>query len=170
MQSVSEPLDTPSTYIRGMRLVLALSLIVAASACRSVATHPVEDSGPPSSFVKTTAELRSTRMVEVSPVLPKPQAMKTLVDALEEHYVVEVQDPRAGFVMTAWQSSVMRDGVPDIRYRTRITARFQGDDWRRLQVRGEANWARGDEWDIGYDSAQLDTVASDLRTRFGKKP
>jgi hypothetical protein len=167
---VTEPIDSPPAYIPGMRLLLALSLVVASSACRSVAAHPVETNAAPPSFVKTTAELRATRMVEVNPVLPKAQAMKTLVDALEEHYVVDVQDPRAGFVMTAWQSSAMRDGVPDLRYRTRITARFQGDDWHRLQLRGEANWARGDEWDIGYDSAQLDTVASDLRARFGKKP
>jgi hypothetical protein len=45
---------------------------------------------------------------------------------------------------------------PDLRYRTRLTARFLGDDWKKLQLRHEANWARGDEWDVGYDVAQLD--------------
>jgi hypothetical protein len=153
-----------------MRLPLALSLVLGLAACRSVATRPVDENVPPATFVKTTAELRATRLVDVGTGLTKVQAMKTLVDALEEHFVVEVQDPRAGFVMTAWQSSIMHDGVPDLRYRTRITARFLGEDWHRLQVRDEANWARGEEWDIGYDSAQLDTVTSDLRARFVKKP
>ncbi|MEO8337365.1 MAG: hypothetical protein ABI664_20475, partial [bacterium] len=62
-----------------------------------------------------------------------------------------------------------RDGVPDLRYRTRLTARFLADDWKMLQIRHEANWARGDEWDVGYDVAQLDSVAADLRTKLGKK-
>ena len=71
--------------------------------------------------------------------------------------------------MTAWQASLLRDGVPDLRYRTRVTARF-GDDWKKLQLRHEANWARGDEWDVGYDVAQLDSVTTELRAKLGKKP
>jgi hypothetical protein len=62
----------------------------------------------------------------------------------------------------------VRDGVPDLRYRTRLIARFMGDNWNALQLRNEANWARGDEWDIGYDAAQLDTVSTLLRQRLGK--
>jgi hypothetical protein len=148
-----------------------LLLLLALTACASLSPHPTDDdASPPSTFVHTTAELRATRMIEVREGLPKPQALRLVVEALEPRYVVEVQDPRAGFIMTAWQSSVMRGGVPDLRYRTRLTARFIGDDWRRLQLRGEANWARGDEWDIGYDVAQLDSAASELRARLSPKP
>ena len=125
---------------------------------------------PPSSFVRSTVELRATRMIEVRDALPRAQALKLTSDALAERYVVEVTDPKAGFLMTAWQASMMRDGVPDLRYRTRLVAKFVGDDWRALQLRSEANWARGEEWDIGYDVAQLDTVASELRTRLSRKP
>ena len=107
------------------------------------------------------------RSVEVREGLTHPQAMRLLSDALSQRYVVDVVDARAGFVMTTWQASV-RDGVPDLRYRTRFTARFV-DDWRSLQLRSEARWARGDEADIGYDSAQLDSLAADLRVKLGKK-
>jgi hypothetical protein len=69
--------------------------------------------------------------------------------------------------MTSWQASLLRDGVPDLRYRTRITAKFLGDDWRKLQVRDEANWARGEEWDVGFDVVQLDSVAAELQARLG---
>jgi len=72
--------------------------------------------------------------------------------------------------MTAWLASLVRDGVPDLRYRTRFVARFVGDDWRRLQIRHEANWARGEEWDIGYDAAQLDAVSAELISRLGRRP
>lgn len=150
-------------------LVLALAL----SACRSLPFaphHESEDAKPPASFVRSTADVRATRMIEVREGLARPQALRILTDALSERFVVEVTDPRAGFVMTAWQSGVVRDGVPDLRYRTRLIARFMGENWNALQLRDEANWARGDEWDIGYDAAQLDTAATLLRQRLGKQP
>jgi hypothetical protein len=150
----------------------SLFLLLSLTACRSLPFVPhreAEDARPPASFVKSTADVRATRLIEVREGLARPQALRLLTDALSERFVVEITDPRAGFVMTAWQSSVVRDGVPDLRYRTRVMARFLGDDWRTLQLRDEANWARGDEWDIGYDAAQLDTVFSLLRTRLGSQ-
>jgi len=150
-----------------------LALALALSACRSlpfVPRHESEDAKPPASFVRSTADVRATRMIEVREGLARPQALRILTDALSERFVVEVTDPRAGFVMTAWQSGVVRDGVPDLRYRTRLIARFMGENWNALQLRDEANWARGDEWDIGYDAAQLDTAATLLRQRLGKQP
>ena len=96
--------------------------------------------------------------------------MRIVTDALGQGFTIDVTDPRAGFAMTTWQASLLRDGVPDLHYRTRLTARFLGDDWRRLQVRGEANWANGDEWAVGYDAFQLDSVSSDLRTKLARKP
>jgi len=59
--------------------------------------------------------------------------------------------------------------ISALRYRVRIIIRFVGDDWKQVTVRAEANWQRGDEWDIGYDSKALDDVATDLRTRIGKR-
>jgi hypothetical protein len=137
--------------------------------CASVGKGPARDPAP-ATFIRSTADAQTTRVIEVRDGLTHAQAMRSVGDALALRYVVEVQDPRAGFSMTSWQASVLRDGVPDLRYRTRLTAKFLGDDWRRLQVRSEANWARGDEWEVGYDAAQLDSVANDLRARLGKKP
>lgn len=151
----------------------SLFLLLGLTACRSLPFAPhkeSEDAKPPASFVRSTADVRATRMIEVRDGLARPQALRILTDALSERFTVEITDPRAGFVMTAWQSGVVRDGVPDLRYRTRLMARFMGENWNALQLRDEANWARGDEWDIGYDAAQLDTVATLLRQRLGKQP
>ena len=139
------------------------------SSVAPAASAPVPASGP-ASFIRSTAESHVTRMIDVREALTHAQAMRLLTDALGQRYTVEVTDPRAGFAMTAWQAGLQRDGVPDLRYRTRVTAKFVGDDWRRLQLRGEANWQRGEEWDVGYDVAQLDSVANDLRAKLGKKP
>ena len=150
----------------------SLLLLLSLTACRSLPFVPhreADDAKPPASFVRSTADVRATRMIEVREGLARPQALRIVTDALSEKFVVEVTDPRAGFVMTAWQSSLMRDGVPDLRYRTRLIARFMGENWNTLQLRDEANWARGDEWDIGYDAAQLDTVSTLLRQRLGKQ-
>ena len=144
----------------------AAAPIAAAAAAVAVAAAATA----PASFVRSTAESQVTRSVDVREGLTHAQAMRLLTDALGQKYTVEITDPRAGFAMTSWSASLMRDGVPDLRYRTRITTRFLGDDWRRLQIRDEANWARGDEWDIGYDAAQLDSVMGDLRAKFARKP
>lgn len=143
------------------RIVLLLGLAACASAGHvSIA---------PSSFVRSNAESQVTRMIDVREGLTHTQAMRLLTDALGQRYTVEVVDPHAGFAMTAWQASLQRDGVPDLRYRTRVSGKFLGDDWRRLQLRDEANWQRGEEWDVGYDAAQLDSVTNDLRAKLGKK-
>ena len=144
------------------RLFLALGLV----GCASV-TNRASDNAP-STFIRSTSDAKVTRMLDVREGITKPQAMRMLTDALAQRYTVEVVDPRAGFAMTAWQASI-RDGVPDLRYRTRVTGKFVGDDWRKLQLRDEANWQRGSEWDVGYDVAQLDSVATDLRARLGKR-
>jgi hypothetical protein len=149
---------------------LSIFLLLPLAACAPLFRRGAPEATPPASFVRSTAELRATRMIEVREGLPKPDAMKLVADALGERYVVEVADPNAGFTMTAWRATMSREGVPDLRYRTRLIARFLGDDWRRLQVRSEANWAHGDEWDIGYDVAQLDTASRSLRERLSPKP
>jgi hypothetical protein len=125
---------------------------------------------PPPSFVRTTAEAPAMRTLDVREGLTHQQAIRILVDALEQRFTVDVIDPRAGFVMTTWQASLMREGAPDLRYRSRVTARFLGDEWRTLQLHSEARWQRGEEVDVGYDLAQLDSVAADLRAKLGRKP
>jgi hypothetical protein len=130
---------------------------------------PAPGSAAPATFVRSTAEAPAMRNVDVRDGLTHQQAMRTLSDALSQRYVIDVVDPRAGFVMTTWQASLSREGVPDLRYRTRFVARFV-DDWHALQLHSEARFARGDEADVGYDSAQLDSLATDLRGKLGKKP
>jgi hypothetical protein len=168
--------------MRALPLLLACSLVACSKASQSptpggapspsVSSNSGNNNGNsvPSTFVRTTAELPALRTIDVRDGLTHPQAMRALVDALSQRYVVDVVDPRAGFAMTTWQASAIRDGVPDLRYRTRITARYIGDDWKSLRVISEARWARGQEADIGYDSAQLDSIAADLRGKIGKKP
>ena len=142
------------------RLILVLGIVGCASAANNA----------PTTFIRSTSDAQVTRVIDVRDGLSHAQAMRLLTDALALRYTVEVVDPRAGFAMTAWQASIQRDGVPDLRYRTRITGKFIGDDWRKLQLRDEANWQRGSEWDIGYDAAQLDSVASEIRAKVAKRP
>ena len=109
------------------------------------------------------------RCIAVRDGLSRQAAMRSLTEVLSQRHVVDVVDPRAGFAMTTWRASLGRDGVPDPRYRTRFVARFI-DEWHALQLRSEARFTRGDEPEVGYDSAQLDSLANDLRTKLGKKP
>jgi hypothetical protein len=155
-------------------LVLACALIACASSGKTA--PPPAASGAatpgsglaPASFVRTTADGPATRTIDVRDGLSHQAAMRALTDVLSQKYVVDVVDPRAGFAMTTWQASLMREGVPDPRYRTRFVARFV-DEWHALQLRSEARFTRSGDPDVGYDSAQLDSLANDLRARLGKK-
>ena len=124
--------------------------------------------GAPLSFVESTSDAKTTRIVMIRDGLTKPAAFRMATDYLTQRYTVDVSDPNAGFLMTPWQATLSRDGVPELRYRTRIVLRFLGDDWKQLAVRVEANWLHGEEWEVGYDAALLDSVSSHLTSRFGK--
>ena len=161
----------------GMRLpslLLASALIACASAGKTVSPEPAPRAATPgsglapASFVRTTADAPAMRSIDVREGMSRQTAMRSLTDALSQRYVVDVVDPRAGFAMTTWQASLIREGVPDPRYRTRFVARFV-DEWHALQLRSEARFTRSEEPDVGYDSAQLDSLANDLRTKLGKK-
>jgi hypothetical protein len=124
--------------------------------------------GAPLSFVASTSDAKTTRIVVIRDGLTKQAAFRMATDFLTQRYSVDVSDPNAGFLMTPWQATLSRDGVPELRYRTRIVLRFLGDDWKQLAVRAEANWLRGEEWEVGYDAALLDSVSTHLTSRFGK--
>jgi hypothetical protein len=162
----------------GMRLpplLLACALVACATSGKTASsagtTAQVATPGAlaPASFVRTTADAPAMRSIEVRDGLSRQIAMRSLNEVLSQKYVVDVVDPRAGFAMTTWQASLVRDGVPDPRYRTRFVARFV-NEWKSLQLRSEARFTRGEEPDVGYDSAQLDSLANDVRTKLGKKP
>ena len=126
--------------------------------------------GPPTSFVASTSDAKTTRIVTVRDGLTKPVLFRLATEYLiEKHNTVQVSDPNAGYLMTPWQATLARDGVPELRYRTRIILLFLGDDWKQLSVHAEANWLRGEEWEYGYDAALLDSVTTQLTARLGKR-
>jgi hypothetical protein len=152
------------------RRALTIALAAPASACAHMQFRsPITSvEGPPAAFVATTSDVRLTRVIDVRDDVAKPAAFTAAEELLKQHYSIDVEDQRAGFLMTPWQASLNRNGAPDLRYRTRVVIRFLGQDWKQVSVRAEANWQRGDEWDTGYDTRLLDDVIAELRTKIGK--
>jgi hypothetical protein len=174
-----------SRWIRRFNMPLAVAFVaMTLSACgrtpagpvtaptpaTSTTSKPAPPPPPPPTFVKTTSETRTTRVVDVREGMTKQQLFRTVSDWLSQKYSIDVSDPRAGFLMTPWQASYLRDGLPDLHYRTRVVIRFYGDTtWKQVSARAEANWQVGDEWDIGYDQQLLEDIVVELRTRIGKR-
>jgi chromate reductase len=173
-----------SRWVRRFSIPLVVVLVAAVlGGCSHPATGPVTapvptnvtpskpapPPPPPPTFVKTTSETRTTRVIDVRDGLTKQQLFRTVSDWLAQKYSIDVSDPHAGFLMTPWQASYLRDGLPDLHYRTRVIIRFVGDDWKQVSARAEANWQVGDEWEIGYDQTLLEDVVVELRTRIGKR-
>jgi len=127
--------------------------------------------GAPRSFVASTSDAKTIRIVTVRDGATKQWLFRNASEYLAQNTTIEVSDPNAGFLMTPWQNTLTRDGVPELRYRTRIVLHFLGDStWKQLAVRAEANWLRGEEWQWGYDAAMLDSVSANLTSRLGKRP
>lgn len=124
--------------------------------------------GAPTSFVASTSDAKTTRIIVVRDGLTKPALFRMAGDYLAQRFTIDVSDPNAGYLMTPWQATLSRDGAPELRYRTRIILRFLGDDWKQLAVRAEANWLHGEEWEVGYDAALLDSVSTQLTQKLGR--
>lgn len=127
------------------------------------------DGGAPATFERTTTDARTTRMISVRDGLTRTVAWRLLGEALGASHTIDVRDQQAGFMMTVWESTVARGGVPDPRYRTRVTTRFVGDDWKQLQLRVEAHWRDGEEWDVGTDRELLERTAAELQAKLGRR-
>jgi hypothetical protein len=125
--------------------------------------------GAPTSFVASTADAKTTRIINVRDGLTKPQMFRIAGEYLAQRFTIDVSDINAGYLMTPWQATLSRDGVPELRYNTRVILRFLGDDWKQLTVRAEAKWLRGEEWQIGYDAALLDSVSAHLNQKLGRR-
>lgn len=125
--------------------------------------------GAPTTFVASTSDSKTTRIIVIRDGLSKPTLFRLAGEYLAQRYTIDVSDPNAGYLMTPWQATLSRDGVPELRYRTRIILRFLGDDWKQLAVRAEANWLRGEEWQVGYDAALLDSVSAHLSQKLGRR-
>ncbi len=131
---------------------------------------PLTTGGPPPTFSRTTADLKVSRLIDVREGMSKATLFwRAANEVLSSKYSVDVSDQRAGFLMTPWQASFSRAGMPDLRYRTRVIIRFVGEDWKQVLVRAEANWQRDDEWDVGVDNALLEDVSNDVKAKVGKK-
>jgi len=155
-----------------MRLTALAGLLFVASCSRVAIRSPIstapQPAGPPSTFVATTGDARMTRVIDVRDGMTKAQAFRAASDYLTQKMSIDVSDARAGFLMTPWQNSLSRGGAPELRYRTRIIIRIS-DDGKQASIRSEANWQRGDEWDVGFDSQMLEDGVVELRSRIGKK-
>lgn len=181
MQELTRDLRKPS-----IRLAVVLLSVAACSSFRRVPTTtsaPVAAAtkeeppapplftsrdGAPTSFVASTSDAKTTRIVFVREGMTKQALFRAASEYLTQKYTVYVSDPNAGFLMTPWQATLAREGVPELRYRTRITLRFLGDDWKQLAVNADANWLRGEEWEWGFDAALLDSVSTNLAARLGR--
>ena len=169
--------DRPHLAIALLSLGLVGVAMPSCSAIRRPARTPTEPApvftspnGAPTSFVASTSDSKTTKLIMVRDGLTKPVAFRAVSEYLAEKSTIDVSDPNAGYLMTPWQATLSRDGAPELRYRTRIVLRFLGEEWKQLAVRVEANWLRGDEWQVGYDAAMLDSVTAQLETRLARRP
>lgn len=158
--------------MRPFHAVLTLAVVASAMAGCSRASRVIgggpSPDGAPSAFVRLALESQTAYTIPVREGLTRAAAWRAVTDYLAQRHTIAVRDQNAGFAMTAWEASFTRDGVPDLRYRTRVIVTFLGD-WRQLHVRAEANWKDGDDWQVGVDREILSRAVGELQSRVGTR-
>jgi hypothetical protein len=103
--------------------------------------------------------------------LGKDELWTAVVAVLSREFDVEVAQKDSGYVQTAWKRTyVVAKGVQSERYRARLVVKFLGADWRTVQVRSDALWYGGYDWEQGYDTILLEHAYGDLQGSIGRVP
>ena len=69
--------------------------------------------GAPTSFIASNSDAKTTRVIMVRDGLSKQALYRMATEYLTAKYTIDVSDPTAGFLMTPWQATLSRDGVPE---------------------------------------------------------
>ena len=125
--------------------------------------------GPPTTFRPTLDESGTWRSVEVREGLDKDELWTAVVGVLSREFELEVAEKDSGHVRTAWKRTyVVGKGVLSERYRARLVVKLLGTDWKTVQVRSDALWFGGYDWEQGYDTILLERAYGDLQDRIGR--
>ena len=119
----------------------------------------------PSTFVRTTDV--GWKTIEFRPDLDKDQAWQRIADTIAKNYDMEVIDRDSGYIRTGWMYTL--SGKVTDNYRTRVITNIPLEN-DRVEMKTDAHWFNpwSEQWVVGYDTALLNQVYTDLQGRVGR--
>jgi hypothetical protein len=134
-----------------MRLVLLVLVSLAITAC------------VPHTFVRTMEPTWAS--IELREGLEGTAAWQEVCDTLGKLFDLEMLHQGSGYLRTGWLYTWT--GRVTENYRVRVTVKFS-PDWKKCEVKSEAEYGGASGWTMGYDSRLLETVKTDIMGRIGR--
>lgn len=123
---------------------------------------------PPRTFLRTYDEPEIWKTVDINDSFEKDKIWRLLVDTLSQKYDLEVLEKDSGYLRTSWKYTYVRRGEISSRYRSRIVAKFLGEQWEKVQLKCESNWLENEGWIMGYDTRLLEDIYGDIQGKLGR--
>lgn len=139
-----------------MKRIILLAIIMGIASCLSGCA--IQHGGAmPNSFSRANAP--GWTSIEMRDELEYTKAWNIVVNILVRDFEIKVLAKDEGYIQTGWLHSW--SGIYQANYRVRVIVKFS-DDRQKLELKPEAQYLIGVNWQIGVDSRLVSTLKSDL--------
>ena len=119
----------------------------------------------PESFIRMSEPTWSS--IEIKSNITPDDAWQQVVDVVAKKFELEMISKEGGYVRTAWIYTWWKQGEVTSQYRVRVIVKFSAD-WKKVDVKTDANYLRKGVWEVGYDTRLLETVKTDIMGVVGR--
>jgi len=119
----------------------------------------------PESFVQVMEPTWAS--VEIREDMSSEKAWQQVVDILAKKFELEMISREGGYVRTSWIHTWWKVGELTTNYRVRAIVKFS-PDWKKVDIKTEANYLVGQQWIVGTDTRLLQTVKTDIMGVVGR--
>lgn len=140
---------------RIISLILVVFIIIVFAGCATM----------PESFVQGVEPTWAS--IEIKEEINAEKAWQEVVDVLAKKFELEMISREGGYVRTSWIYTWWKVGELTSNYRVRAIVKFSAD-WKKVDIKTEANYLRGDVWVVGFDTRLLQTVKTDIMGVVGR--
>ncbi len=119
----------------------------------------------PKSFVQVMAPTWDT--VEIRGNISPEEAWQQVVDVLAKKFELAMISREGGYLRTSWIYTWWKVGELTENYRVRAIVKFS-PDWKKVDIKTEANYLKKGSWMVGTDTRLLQTVKTDIMGVVGR--
>ena len=120
----------------------------------------------PKGFVKAT-DGGSWSSIYIREELPYDRAFNEVLDVIAKRFEMDMIQKDGGYGRTQWIYTWNPKSKYDEKYRTRVIFKFSADR-SIVDIKTEAETAKGNYWIRGFDSQLLQTVKQDVMGAVGR--
>ena len=95
------------------------------------------------------------------------QAWTEVIDILAKRFELEVISKDGKYIRTTWLYTWWKKGEVTDKYRVRAVVKFSPSG-KTVDIKTEAQFLKGNQWIVGYDTRMLSTIKTDIGGILGR--